>query len=144
MLFSVQHSYKLKQYLYVCFLPRIKLGEIIFKLIIRIYLSACDSTVLCLTFAGSFCFLILYTVGRTLCTGDEPVVRPLPTHWTSQTNNNSTQTSILWARSEPTIPTFERAKAVHALDRAGTVIGALINFKFWHSINAIYTNIRLQ
>jgi hypothetical protein len=32
-----------------------------------------------------FSFLILYTVGRTLWTGDQPVVRPLPTH-----NNTNT------------------------------------------------------
>jgi hypothetical protein len=27
-----------------------------------------------------FSFLILYIVGRTLWTGDQPVARPLPTH----------------------------------------------------------------
>jgi hypothetical protein len=27
-----------------------------------------------------FCYVILYTVGRTLCTSDQPVARPLPTH----------------------------------------------------------------
>jgi hypothetical protein len=29
--------------------------------------------------------------------------------------------------TEPTIPVFERAKAVHALDRAATVTGGKIN-----------------
>jgi hypothetical protein len=28
-----------------------------------------------------------------------------------------------WVGSEPTIPAFEQAKTVHALDRAATVIG---------------------
>jgi hypothetical protein len=31
--------------------------------------------------------LILNTVGRTPCTGDQPVARPLPTHITTQTHN---------------------------------------------------------
>jgi hypothetical protein len=30
-----------------------------------------------------------------------------------------------WVGSEPTIPVLERAKTVHALDRAATVIGEL-------------------
>jgi hypothetical protein len=38
-----------------------------------------------------FSFLILYTVGRTPWTGDQPVVRPLPIHRTSQTQNKHTQ-----------------------------------------------------
>jgi hypothetical protein len=38
--------------------------------------------------------LILYTVGRTLWTGNQPVARPLPTHRTTQTQNKRTQTSM--------------------------------------------------
>jgi hypothetical protein len=38
-------------------------------------------------------FLILYTVGRTLWMGDQPVARPLPTHRTTQTHNKRTQYS---------------------------------------------------
>jgi hypothetical protein len=38
-----------------------------------------------------FSFLILYTVGRTPWTGDQPVARPLPTHRTTQTHNKRTQ-----------------------------------------------------
>jgi hypothetical protein len=34
------------------------------------------------------------------------------------------ETSMTWAGFEPTIPVFELAKTVHALDRAATVIGA--------------------
>jgi hypothetical protein len=39
-----------------------------------------------------FSFLILYTVGRTPWTGDQPVARQLPTHRTTQAQNKSTQT----------------------------------------------------
>jgi hypothetical protein len=70
-----------------------------------------------------FQLLNLYTVGRTPWTGDQPVTRPLPTHGTTQTQNKRTQTSMPWVGFEPTIPAFERAKAIHALDRAATVIG---------------------
>jgi hypothetical protein len=69
-----------------------------------------------------FQFLHLYTVGMTPWTGDQSVTRPLPTHRT-ETQNNCTQTSIPWVGFEPTIPVFERAKTVRALDRAATVIG---------------------
>jgi hypothetical protein len=67
--------------------------------------------------------IIFYTDGRTPWTSDQPVARPLPTHRTTQTQNKRTQTSIPWMRFEPTIPAFEGAKTVHALDRAATVIG---------------------
>jgi hypothetical protein len=72
-----------------------------------------------LDLGGFFSFLILYTVGRTPWTGDEPVARPLPTHRTTQT-----QTCIPWVGFEPTIPVFERAKTVHALYSAAAVIGS--------------------
>jgi hypothetical protein len=75
-----------------------------------------------------FNFLILYTVGRTPWTGDQPVARLLPTHRTTQTQNKRTQTSIPWVGFEPTIPVFERVKAVHASDRPATVIGVLLTF----------------
>jgi hypothetical protein len=70
-----------------------------------------------------FNFLILYTVGRTPWTGDQPVTRPLATHRTTQTWNKSTQTSMPRVGFEPPIPVFERAKTVHALDRMVIVIG---------------------
>jgi hypothetical protein len=70
-----------------------------------------------------FSFLILYTVGRTPWTGDQPVARPLPIHRTTQKQNKLTQTSMSWVGFEPTIPLFERAKTVHALDSAASVIG---------------------
>jgi hypothetical protein len=64
-------------------------------------------------------FLILYTVGRIPWTGDQLVARPLPTQ------NKRTQTSMPRVGFEPTIPVFKRAKTVHALDCAATVIGYL-------------------
>jgi hypothetical protein len=58
-------------------------------------------------------------------TGDQPVVRPLPTHRTTQTQNKSTQTFMTRVAFELTIPVFQRAKTVHALDRAASVIGSI-------------------
>jgi hypothetical protein len=58
------------------------------------YLSICGSTVLLLDLGRFFSLLILYTVGRTPWTGDQPVARTLPTHRTAQTQNKRTQTSM--------------------------------------------------
>jgi hypothetical protein len=66
---------------------------------------------------------LFYTLGRTPWTGDQRVARPLPTRRTIQTQNKRTQTSLPRVEFEPTIPPFMRAKTVHALDRAATVIG---------------------
>jgi hypothetical protein len=69
-------------------------------------------------------FLNLYTVGRTPWTGiSRSQGRSL--HRTTQTQNKRTQTSMSQVGLEPTIPVFEQAKTVHALDRAATVIGIL-------------------
>jgi hypothetical protein len=65
----------------------------------------------------------VYTVCRTPWTGDQAVARPQPTHRTAQTQNKRIQTSMTRVGFEPTVPAFERAKIVHALDGAGTVIG---------------------
>jgi hypothetical protein len=70
-------------------------------------------------------FLILYTVGRTPWTGDQPIARSLPAHTTAQTQNKCTQTFMPWVGFEPTITVLERAKTVHAVDRAATVIGRM-------------------
>jgi hypothetical protein len=70
-----------------------------------------------------FQFLNLYAVGRTPWTSYQPVARPLPTRRTTQRQNRRTQTSMPRVGFEPTIPVFERAKTVHVLDRAATVIG---------------------
>jgi hypothetical protein len=72
---------------------------------------------------GRFFSFLIFTVNRTPWTGDEPVARPLPIHRAAQTQNKRTQTSMPQLWSEPTIPAFDRAKTVHALDRAATMIG---------------------
>jgi hypothetical protein len=66
---------------------------------------------------------VFYTVRSTPWTSDQPVSRLLPAHRTTQTQNKRTQTTMSWVGLEPTIPAFERAKTVHALDPAATVIG---------------------
>jgi hypothetical protein len=53
-----------------------------------------------------FSFLILYTVGRTPWTGDQPVAGPLPTHRTAQTQNKRTQTSMPKVGLETHDPSF--------------------------------------
>jgi hypothetical protein len=80
-----------------------------------------------------FSFLILYRVGRTPWTGDQPDARPLPTHRTIQTRNKRTQTSMPSVGFEHTIPAFKREETVHALDRAAALIGKwmITNDKFW-------------
>jgi hypothetical protein len=58
----------------------------------------------------------------TPSTGDQLVAGPLPTHRTTQMWTKRTQISMPRVEFEPMTPVFERAKAVHALDRAATVI----------------------
>jgi hypothetical protein len=69
-----------------------------------------------------FSFLIFYAVCRTPWTAYQQVARPLPTHTGQRKQNKRTQTSVPHVGLEPTIPVFKRAKTVHALDRAATVI----------------------
>jgi hypothetical protein len=38
---------------------------------------------------------------------------------------------------EPTIPVFERAKTVHALDRSATVVGGFCTYKYINMINVV-------
>jgi hypothetical protein len=57
--------------------------------------------------------------------GHQSITRPLPTQRTTQTQNKNTQTSLPRMGFEPTTPVFERAKTVHALERAVTVIELL-------------------
>jgi hypothetical protein len=54
--------------------------------------------------------------------GDQPVARPLPTHRTIQTQNKRIWASMTLVGFEPIISEFDRAKTVHALDCATTVI----------------------
>jgi hypothetical protein len=62
---------------------------------------------------------VTYTVRRTPWTGDQPFARQLP----HKHRITPTQTSMPRVEFEPTNPAFERAKTVHVLDSAGTVIG---------------------
>jgi hypothetical protein len=70
-----------------------------------------------------FSFFVFYTVGRTHWKGNQPIARPLPAHWALQTQNKRTQKFMHLVGFEPTMPVFERAKTVHALDRASSVLG---------------------
>jgi hypothetical protein len=74
-----------------------------------------------------FSFLILYTVGWTPWTGDQPVARPLPTHRTAETHNKRTHPSMPIVGFEPMTTVFQRPKAVHASDLAATVVGTSYN-----------------
>jgi hypothetical protein len=71
-----------------------------------------------LLYVVALCFVSL-----SLC-GSKAVTRPLPTYRTTQTQNKRTQTSMPREGFEPTAPVSERAKAVHALDCAATVLDA--------------------
>jgi hypothetical protein len=59
------------------------------------YLSVYGCTVLLLDLGRFFNFVILYTVGRTSWTEDQPVARLLATNRTTQTQNKRTQISCL-------------------------------------------------
>jgi hypothetical protein len=81
-----------------------------------------------------FSFLILYTVGRTPWTGDQPVARLLPTHKTTQAENKRTQTSMPWVGFESTIPAFERSRG-HCDGQAGLCPGnkAFLKWRWLHT-----------
>jgi hypothetical protein len=67
-----------------------------------------------------FSFLILDNRKDSL---DGDSARRKATNYTGQqTQNKLRQTTMPWVGFEPIIPTFERAKTFHALDRAATVI----------------------
>jgi hypothetical protein len=67
--------------------------SIYISICLSVYLSIYGSTAF--VYLGRFfSFLILYTVGRTPCTEDQPVASPLPTHRTTQAQNKPTQTSM--------------------------------------------------
>jgi hypothetical protein len=74
-------------------------------------------------------FLNPETVGRTPWMGDQPAARPLPT----QTQNKHRQTPMPSVGFEPTVPVFEQAKTVHALDHVATMMGSYkSNGKYLH------------
>jgi hypothetical protein len=64
---------------------------------------------------GFFSFLVLYTVGRSPWTGDQPVARPPRTHRTTPTQNWHSHSF------EPTIPVAEWANRGHAVDREASL-----------------------
>jgi hypothetical protein len=99
------------------------------------YVSIYDSTILLLDLGHFFSSLILYTVGRPPWTWGQPVAKPLSTHRRTQIQNKCKQTSMPWVEFEPTIPAFEQAKTVDALDRAATVIGYKIPSTFRISVS---------
>jgi hypothetical protein len=86
------------------------------KLEFSVSLSVYGSTALCWTLAAFSDSWSFYTVGKNPWTGDQPVARPLPTHRTAQTQSKLTPTFMPQVGFEPTIPVFQRAKTVHALD----------------------------
>jgi hypothetical protein len=70
---------------------------------------------------------LYYKVGRTPWTSDheQPVAWSLPTHRTAHTQNKRTHKHpcLEWNSKPRSQGSSERAKTVHALDRAATVIG---------------------
>jgi hypothetical protein len=50
---------------------------------------------------------ILYTAGKTPWAGDQPVVRPLPIHRTTQRQNKGTQISMPQVGFEPNDPSVQ-------------------------------------
>jgi hypothetical protein len=88
-----------------------------------------------------------YTEGRAPWTGDQPTKRPLPTHRTTQTQNEHRQTSMPWMGFEPMIPALERAKKIQVHDRTTTVIGIqdilvhvnnLLNFNYRINVDSLF------
>jgi hypothetical protein len=71
-----------------------------------------------------FYLFTIYIWNKPVIIAARSVTRPLPTHRTTQTQNKRAQISMSWVGFEPTIPVFQRAKTVHALDRAATVIAS--------------------
>jgi hypothetical protein len=63
----------------------------------------------------------LQTVGRTPRTGNQP--RRIAAYTGQHKQKKRGQTSMPWVGFKPTIPVFGRAKTVHALVSAATVIG---------------------
>jgi hypothetical protein len=64
------------------------------------------------------------TFSRTPWAVDQPVARPQPTHDNTNAEGTQIQSSMPCVGFELTIPSFERAKTFHVLDRATTMMGA--------------------
>jgi hypothetical protein len=98
-----------------CVLLHIYAHHIYLSIYLRLYSPLLD-------LGRFFSSLVFYTVVRTPWTGDQSIARPLPAHRTAQTQNKRTQSSMPRVGFELTIPVFERAKTVHALESAATVV----------------------
>jgi hypothetical protein len=94
---------------------------VVYFVIVVVIVIVSVSTTQCWFLAVLFSLLIQYTVGSTPWMGDQHVARPLDIHRTTQTQNERTKTSMLHVGFEPTGLEFERAKTVHASDRAAAV-----------------------
>jgi hypothetical protein len=70
------------------------------------YYYCCWLWALLFGFGSLFSFLIVYTVGRTPWTGDQPIAKSQPTHRTTQRQNKHTQTSMAPLGFEPTTPSI--------------------------------------
>jgi hypothetical protein len=103
----------------------IKYASVIILLSLLVYRSFAASISLSLNsstalvdFGRCFSVLIYTESAGLLAQGDQPVTRPLPTQ------NKHRQIFMPRVEFELTIPVFERAKMVLALDPAVTVIGS--------------------
>jgi hypothetical protein len=83
-----------------------------------------------------FSFLIFYTIGRLFRRGISLSLGRYLHKRTTQTQNKQTQTSMPQVGFELTIPVFDRAKTVHALAHAATVIGEFSDqwSEIYHSV----------
>lgn len=64
---------------------------------------------------------ILQTVGRSTCSGDHPVARPLPIE--DNIENKRRHTAMPRGGFDPMIPLFEQANIFRAVDHTITMIG---------------------
>jgi hypothetical protein len=61
-----------------------------------LFIFSMNLQVLLLGLGQIFSFLILYTIGRTPWTGDQPVARPLPTHMATNRINAHRHPCVEW------------------------------------------------
>jgi hypothetical protein len=114
--------------------------SIYLSIYLYIYLSIYGSTALCWMLAAFSVSWSSYTVGRTPLTGDQTVARPLPSHKATQTKTFMPQGGF-----ETTIPVFERAKAVHALDITATGFSrSLLRIIFFILVCGLFSRLSLS
>jgi hypothetical protein len=100
--------------------------SIYLSIYLHTYLPTYGSTAL--LHLGRFFSFLIYTQSIGLLEwGISPSQRHY-LHTEQHKQNKHTQTSMPWMRFEPMIPVFKRAKTVHTLDLAATVIG-INNYK---------------